>query len=47
MEKIKSNRMYYAIFKDNFSKAHNITENFVENIFVPIEKIDEKIRVQK
>lgn len=38
--RIKSNRELYAIFKDNFKSAHAVTENFVDNVFVPIDKVD-------
>lgn len=44
IQKIKSNREYYAIFKDSFISAHSLTENFVDNLMVPIEMADEKSR---
>lgn len=44
IDKVKSSREYYAIFKDSLISAHAVTENFVENLFVPIEEIDEKVR---
>lgn len=34
-----------AIFKEGFVSAYARTENFVENLFVPIDKIDEKNKV--
>lgn len=42
IERIKSNREYYAIFKDSFLVAHSNTKNFIENLFVPIDNIDQK-----
>jgi len=44
IDKVKSSRGLYAIFKDSFTSAHVVTENFVENLFVPMNKIDEKMR---
>ena len=38
--RIKSNREYYAIFKDSFKSAHAVSENFVDNVFVPADKVD-------
>lgn len=43
ISKMKSNREIYAIFKDSFTSAHAVTENFVDNLFVPLEEIDSKI----
>lgn len=42
VQRIKSNREYYAIVKDSILAAHATTENFVNNLLVTIEKIDEK-----
>lgn len=44
INKVKSSREYYAIFRDSLISAHAVTHNFVENLFVPIDKIDEKVR---
>lgn len=44
IDKVKSSREYYAIFKDSLISAYAVTENFVENLFVPIDEIDEKVR---
>ena len=40
ISRMKSNREYYAIIKDSFTSARNVTENFVDNIFIPADKID-------
>lgn len=42
VQRIKTNREYYAIVKDSILSAHANAENFVNNFMVPIEKIDEK-----
>lgn len=44
IQRIKNRREYYAIFKDSFLSAHSLSENFVDNLFVPIDKVDEKVR---
>ncbi|MBQ2946442.1 MAG: hypothetical protein IJE04_01135 [Bacilli bacterium] len=35
----------YAVFKESFVSAYARTENFVENLFVPMDKIDEKNKI--
>lgn len=43
IDKVKSKRSYYAIFKDSLISAHAISENFVDNVFVPADEIDNKM----
>ena len=44
LDKVKSKREYYAILRDSFISSKAVTENFVDNLFVPMEEIDEKTK---
>lgn len=46
ISRMKSNREYYAIVKDSIKSAHAMTENFVDNVFVPADKIDYNMQLR-